>query len=313
MKHLKFFSLVIILISIPAISCLANEEKTKIGIMSFEVSDNLDASFEKLMYHSLLDKMLMSDKFTVLDGDEIEHTLNTIKSHPDISKQKAKKKMLKQLGIKKLFVGSLSKIGSQYYLTVKVLNPDFTVERVEKSSTKSENDLEDCINKLSSNLLVSRQELEARAAFEKRQEKEKRRQHDARKGKVIGRNDHFIAYSIGLVKDTKTGLIWAGRDNGSDISWGGAKSFCENYKGGGYTDWRMPTQDEVAGLYDKTKKNRLGYAVTELINLTACCPWASETRGSEAASFSFYSGSRYWLDQSSSYHNRRALPVRADR
>ena len=28
--------------------------------------------------------------------------------------------------------------------------------------------------------------------------------------------------------------------------------------------------------------------------------------------FSFYSGARYWLQQSSDYHDRRALPVRND-
>ncbi len=314
MKYLKLFSLLIIFISISELPCLAGEEKTKIGILKFEVSKNLDASFAKLMYNSLLDKMLMSGKFTVVDGDEVEHVLNnTVKSYPEISKQAAKKKVLSQFGIQKLYVGSLSKIGNQYYLTVKVLNPDFTVERVEKSSTKREDDLEGCINKLSSNLLVSRQELEAITALEKRQEKEKYKQREIQKGKETGRDNRYIAYSKGLVKDTKTGLIWADKDNGSDITWGGAKSYCKNYKGAGYTDWRMPTQDEVAGLYDKTKKNRLGYAVTELIDITACCPWASEIRGAEAASFSFYSGSRYWLDQSSSYRNRRALPVRVDR
>ena len=74
----------------------------------------------------------------------------------------------------------------------------------------------------------------------------------------------------------------------------------------------MSTQDELAGLYDSDRKNRLGYSVTELIRITACCPWASDSRGTEAASFSFYSGARYWLQQSSDYHNRRALPVRND-
>jgi len=314
MKHLKLFSLIIILITIPEMSCLAGEEKTKIGIMNVEVSDNLNTSFEKLMYNTLLDEMLKSGKYTVVDGDEVAHIIKeTVKSHPGISKQTAKKKGLSQLGIRKLYVGSLSKIGSQYFMSVKVLDSDFTVERVEKASTRREKDLEECIKRLSSNLLVSRQELMARATIEKKQEEEKRRLYEARHGKEIGRDNRYIAYDKGLVKDTKTGLIWADRDNGSDITWGGAKSYCKNYKAAGYADWRMPTQDEVAGLYDRTKKNRLGYAVTELINITACCPWASETRGAEAASFSFYSGSRYWLDQSSSYHNRRALPVRADR
>jgi hypothetical protein len=47
--------------------------------------------------------------------------------------------------------------------------------------------------------------------------------------------------------------MWAAKDNGSDINWENAKSHCENYRGGGYKDWRMPTQDELAGLYDANK------------------------------------------------------------
>ncbi len=78
--------------------------------------------------------------------------------------------------------------------------------------------------------------------------------------------------------------MWAAKDNGSNIDWANAKSYCENYRGGGYTDWRMPTQDELAGLYDaaKTYESDCGYDVhlTELIRLTCSWAWASETRGS---------------------------------
>jgi hypothetical protein len=59
----------------------------------------------------------------------------------------------------------------------------------------------------------------------------------------IGRDGRFIAYDNGTVLDTKTNLMWAAKDNGSDINWSNAKSYCENYRGGGYKDWRMPTQD----------------------------------------------------------------------
>ncbi len=72
----------------------------------------------------------------------------------------------------------------------------------------------------------------------------------------------------------------------------------------------MPTLDELRGIYDKSKKNRHGYHVTKLIDITACCPWASETRGSEAAYFGFTLGRRGWGGQSYSTHFR-ALPVRA--
>ena len=68
------------------------------------------------------------------------------------------------------------------------------------------------------------------------------------------------------------------------INWANAKSYCENYRGGGYTDWRMPTQDELAGLYDANKSRpgacNSSYSIhtTELIDITCFGPWASETR-----------------------------------
>ena len=126
----------------------------------------------------------------------------------------------------------------------------------------------------------------------------------------IGRDGAFIATGTGVVIDTRTGLMWAAKDKGKGISWDDAKLYCENYQGGGYSDWRMPTQDELASLYDPDKKNPHGYRVTKLIHITACCPWASETRGSKAAYFTFYSdGVRVWGLQSDSLDSR-ALPVR---
>lgn len=129
--------------------------------------------------------------------------------------------------------------------------------------------------------------------------------------KEIGKDGRFIAYDDGTVLDTRTKLMWAARDNRSDINWIGAKRYCENYRGGGYTDWRMPTQDELAGLYDGSVKGNKGYPLTTLITLTWGCIWASETRGSDAANFVFISGGlRNWDRQSLDYGRRVALPVR---
>ncbi|MDO9209250.1 MAG: DUF1566 domain-containing protein [Deltaproteobacteria bacterium] len=113
----------------------------------------------------------------------------------------------------------------------------------------------------------------------------------------------FTAYDDGTVLDAQTGLMWAAKDNGANINWQNAKSYCENYRGGGYKDWRMPTQDELAGLYENSKSYRIKqgtYSVhlTELIKLTACCPWASDVRGSVAAGFGFGGGGRGWGHQS---------------
>ena len=116
----------------------------------------------------------------------------------------------------------------------------------------------------------------------------------------------------GVVTDTKTGLMWAARDNGKDINWSDAKTYCENYKDGGFNDWRLPTQDELAELY----KAGIRYRKNQIISLSACCPWASEIRGSSAAFFRFGFnrfffgiGRRLWAGQYGVYGDR-ALPVR---
>ena len=136
----------------------------------------------------------------------------------------------------------------------------------------------------------------------------------------IKRDGRFIAYDNGPVLDTRTNLMWAAKDNGADINWQGAKSYCDNYHGGGYTDWRLPTQNELAGLYDAGKTyqsegcgwfgSTCDIHLTELIRLTHILAWASDMRGSDAASFRFSFSEWNWYPQSSGY-GFRALPVRS--
>ena len=131
------------------------------------------------------------------------------------------------------------------------------------------------------------------------------------------RDERFIAYADGTVFDTRTNLMWAAKDNGSSINWANAKNYCDNYRGGGYSDWRMPTQDELAGLYDAGKSRPMAcytsyqiHVATKLIDITCILSLASETRGSEAALFDFGNGRRLWHHQDGGL-NGRALPVRS--
>ena len=76
----------------------------------------------------------------------------------------------------------------------------------------------------------------------------------------------------------------------------------------------MPTLNELAGLYDKSEgyhatPSTYNVYLTKLIELSACCPWASETCDSGAAYFNFGSGNRNWDYQVTS-NGTRALPVR---
>lgn len=131
----------------------------------------------------------------------------------------------------------------------------------------------------------------------------------------IARDYPFIAYEDGTVLDTRTNLMWAAGDNGSDIPWEDARLYCENYRGGHYADWRMPLQHELAELYDRSrhyKPTQRSYDVhlTALITLSTSWVWASERRDFDAAAFSFYNGSRHWFAHSYA-SSVRALPVRS--
>ena len=106
------------------------------------------------------------------------------------------------------------------------------------------------------------------------------------------RDGRFIAFNNGTVLDTKTNLMWSAKDNGKDINWGKAKSYCEDYRGGGYTDWRMPTKDELASLYDEGKAYKCSDCgnnvhLTELIQLTCGFVWASDSDDFSATGFHF--------------------------
>jgi hypothetical protein len=131
------------------------------------------------------------------------------------------------------------------------------------------------------------------------------------------RDGRFIAYIDGTVLDTTTGLMWAANDNGENINWDNAKNYCESCLRGGYTNWRLPTLDELQGLYHGNKsrpgqcdKRFYVHVATEWIDITCFWVWSSETYGSAAAYFDFSGGFQNWLPRSNLLHSR-ALPVRS--
>ncbi|MCP3875738.1 MAG: DUF1566 domain-containing protein, partial [Desulfobacteraceae bacterium] len=92
--------------------------------------------------------------------------------------------------------------------------------------------------------------------------------------------------------------------------------YCDNFQGGGYKDWRMPTKDELAQLYDtrKTYKpaqyKRLDVHITELIRLSTPWVWVSDgTTNWRANYFGFDVGSITFGYRSETFA-KRALPVR---
>jgi hypothetical protein len=56
----------------------------------------------------------------------------------------------------------------------------------------------------------------------------------------------------GFWVDPSSGLMWAGKDNGKDVSWKGAMKYCRDLRLAGHSDWRLPNMAELQGVFDLT-------------------------------------------------------------
>jgi hypothetical protein len=120
--------------------------------------------------------------------------------------------------------------------------------------------------------------------------------------------NRFIASEDNTVLDTKTGLMWATKDNGVDTNWDAAKLYCENYSAGGHTDWRLPTLAELGTIYDQASTKR--FLTFDSITLSGSCPWSSDTRRKKRARTIFFMSGEVNTFSKKSSTGFRALPVR---
>jgi hypothetical protein len=127
--------------------------------------------------------------------------------------------------------------------------------------------------------------------------------------------------------DPATGLMWAGKDNGENVNWHRAMTYCRDLRLAGYSDWRLPTIDELQGIYDAS-----GFAAPPLhkgaewvlagkpkggLLLTGAREWSSnrvlDDRGHNtgiAWQFDFPHGERWGYDPLGYSGSLRALCVR---
>ena len=105
------------------------------------------------------------------------------------------------------------------------------------------------------------------------------------------------------------GLVWTRSDNGADVDWYAADDHCRDLEVADWTDWRMPTIDELEGLHDR--RSNATYKLTPAIKLTGCCPW-SQSRSSDSSAWNFSFRYRKRFSGSLNYsYELRALCVRA--
>jgi hypothetical protein len=55
----------------------------------------------------------------------------------------------------------------------------------------------------------------------------------------------------GFWADPSTGLMWAGKDSGKDVSFKSAVNYCRDLRLAGHSEWRLANMFELQGIYDK--------------------------------------------------------------
>lgn len=71
---------------------------------------------------------------------------------------------------------------------------------------------------------------------------------EARRRKAI--SDLADQAAKGEWVDVRTGLMWQLKDNGSEISWPDAVKHCQELRTGGFTNWRLPSAQELFFLWE---------------------------------------------------------------
>ena len=129
--------------------------------------------------------------------------------------------------------------------------------------------------------------------------------------------------------DRSTGLMWAGKDNGKDVSWKKAVKYCRDLRLAGYSDWGLAALGELEGIYDKSAESpgenprsrwhdaeSMNFHVKGGLFLTGN-QWSSSRRMDDrghpsgyAWRFDFNEGRSFGGDELWFYTNKRALCVR---
>jgi Protein of unknown function (DUF1566) len=86
----------------------------------------------------------------------------------------------------------------------------------------------------------------------------------------------------GVLVDARTGLQWTSNDNGGELDWNDAKSYCSGKRNG----WRLPSLEELTALYDEaaggTRCAQALCKVSSKFNLTGSWFWSATQVGKDS-------------------------------
>ena len=111
----------------------------------------------------------------------------------------------------------------------------------------------------------------------------------------------IIAYilqpgDLGYAEGEIHGLIAAPRDQSPILNWNDAKKMCKEYRCGVYSDWHLPSKDELNKLF--LKKNKIGGFSNNYY-------WSSTEGNNGLAWYQyFYNGYQYYSNKYTTYYVR---------
>lgn len=102
-------------------------------------------------------------------------------------------------------------------------------------------------------------------------------------GSVIGASGPFYINNSDTATDVGTGLSWQRQDDGSGRDWQTAINYCNEISLDGFSDWRLPTTQELSSIVDYGK-NDPGLDPTIFPNTQSNWYWTSTTFAGDSTS-----------------------------
>jgi|GEM_PF-1567372 len=124
----------------------------------------------------------------------------------------------------------------------------------------------------------------------------------------------FIENQDGTTTDINEKRMWSSRDNGADINWFEANSYCDRSILAGYTDWRLPTEEEIRTLFFRGRNIDCGTGLSCHIYspfiLTDLALWTSFRVGDKFAEVQYFTNGGVQPDRLEIADDHRVLCVR---
>jgi len=261
-------SLIALILSASA-SFAAENKKVKrvenyLAVLDLEAVGKVEKDVVRPLTDSVRREIVKSGKYEVMDRGNMDKVLKEQAFQmTGCAKKECAVQAGEMLGVGKIVVGSVSKLGNTYLLSLQLVNIETgKVEGDENKECKCEvDDLIQLSRNVADELMVAavapanKETLMVAVAAPANVETSltsvlsvQNNEHNCRK--TDGR---FCDQGDGTISDNNTGLMWQRSDDGQERKWNDAIDYCKGLPLAGKNDWRVPNKDELGSLVDKTK------------------------------------------------------------